>query len=343
MSCKTTVLALLLSCASLHAADPAASKAPGPAKVSGGLKEADLAAVTLTPEAASRLGITTAPIERRSVPRTRNFAGEVIMPGPAGVESLKEGSQSILAILSSLTPTDLIRIAESQVDADGQVEQARVAHEAAKVNLGRVELLLKNKAGTERAVLDARVAVQQAEGTLRTTQARRALLAAPVLDVLNPQKLWLRVPVYVGDLERLDTAAPASVGHLAEVNGETFQSAVPVPAPPSANALAATVDLFYAMDNADRKIRLGQRMGVHIPLTGPETSLVVPWSAVVYDFQGGAWVYEQTAAHTYANHRVQVRFVTGQDAVLETGPAPGARVVNTGAAELFGTQFGTGK
>jgi hypothetical protein len=38
-----------------------------------------------------------------------------------------------------------------------------------------------------------------------------------------------------------------------------------------------------------------------------------------------------------------VRAVVGKDAVLESGPAPGAKVVTVGVAELFGTEFGVGK
>ena len=41
--------------------------------------------------------------------------------------------------------------------------------------------------------------------------------------------------------------------------------------------------------------------------------------------------------------RIDLRAVIGGDAVLESGPVPGAEVVAVGAAELFGTEFGVGK
>ncbi len=333
----------LLASGSIFAAD---DKKPGPAIIANGVKEADLATVKLTPDAEKRLAIETAAVERKSVPRTRTFGGEAMVPARmtgGETDKAKPGGQSILSILPSLTPTDLIRIAEAQVDADGQVEQAKVTHDAAKVAFERAEQLLKNKAGSERAVDEARAAMQQAEAALRTAQARRGLLAAPVLDVLNPKLLWVRVPVYVGDLPKLNTASEAHVGGLADPAGAKARAAKPVAAPPSANATASTVDLFYEVANDDLGLRLGQKVGVTIPLQEPEESLVVPWSAVVHDIHGGAWVYEQISPQTYAHRRVQVRAVVGQEAVLESGPAPGAKIVTVGVAELFGTEFGVGK
>ena len=74
---------------------------------------------------------------------------------------------------------------------------------------------------------------------------------------------------------------------------------------------------------------------------------MVPWSAVVHDIHGGTWVYERTAPRVYTRRRVEVKHVQGSgaeaQAVLARGPAPGAMVVSVGAAELFGTEFGTRK
>ena len=114
-------------------------------------------------------------------------------------------------------------------------------------------------------------------------------------------------------------------------------------APPSANAAASTVDLFYEVTNKDSALRLGQKVGVTIPFRDEEESLVAPWSAVMHDVQGGTWVYENIGPLAYARRRVQVSRVVGNDAVLSGGVKPGAKVVTAGAAELFGTEFGVGK
>jgi hypothetical protein len=60
-----------------YAADPPKS---APAKVEGAVKEAELATITLQPEAEKRLGIQVATVEERTVHRTRLFGGEVLTP-----------------------------------------------------------------------------------------------------------------------------------------------------------------------------------------------------------------------------------------------------------------------
>jgi multidrug efflux pump subunit AcrA (membrane-fusion protein) len=114
----------------------------------------------------------------------------------------------------------------------------------------------------------------------------------------------------------------------------------PVPAPPSGDPLAATVFLFYEVENHDRSLRPGQRVGVTLPLSGDEESLAVPRSALIRDALGGTWVYRNLAPHVYTRDRVFVDRVVGDLAVLVSGPKVGAKVVSQGAAELYGAEFG---
>ena len=64
--------------------------------------------------------------------------------------------------------------------------------------------------------------------------------------------------------------------------------AQPVTAPPSGDPLAATIHLYYQVENHDQHLRPGQRVGVTLPLKGTETSLVVPRSSLVRDAHGGS-------------------------------------------------------
>jgi hypothetical protein len=59
----------------------------------------------------------------------------------------------------------------------------------------------------------------------------------------------------------------------------------------------------------------------------------------VTDINGGTWVYENVGEHKFARQRVAVKYVADSLAVLDRGPAVGAKVVTEGAAELFGTEF----
>ena len=69
----------------------------------------------------------------------------------------------------------------------------------------------------------------------------------------------------------------------------------------------------------------------------------MPWSAVLYDIHGNAWVYENAAPHTFVRRRVEVRDLGDGIAAVTRGPTAGVRVVSEGAAELFGTEFAAGK
>lgn len=301
-------------------------------------KEADLGTIVLTPEAEKRLGVKTVPVLRKKVERVRVFGGDLIMP-----QSTTTNGQSIFSILSAFSPAELIRVAEGQIDADSQIDRAKIQLDAGKVTLDRAEKLLAEKAGSARATDDARAQVLISESALRAVKARRELLGAAVLSVANLKQFWVRVPVYVGDVTRLDITANAQVGNLSSIAGTKTYSAKPVSAPSSANASAATVDLFYELSNEAGVFRFGQRVGVSIPHRDSEDSLVVPWSAVTHDVNGGTWVYENTSPQTFVRRRVQVRHVVGTEAVLESGPKVGTKVVSVAVAELFGTEFGIGK
>jgi multidrug efflux pump subunit AcrA (membrane-fusion protein) len=117
-----------------------------------------------------------------------------------------------------------------------------------------------------------------------------------------------------------------------------------VTAPPTADPLAVTADLYFELSNSDGQLRPGQRMTVILPsrISGRK-GIVVPTSAVLYDIHGGAWIYVTNAPQEYRRQRVDILQTDGSKTILARGPTPGARVVSAGAAELFGTEFGAGK
>ncbi len=75
---------------------------------------------------------------------------------------------------------------------------------------------------------------------------------------------------------------------------------------------------------------------------GPGAAAIeVPASAILTDINGGEWVYVETAPRQFERRRVEVARIVGGRASLARGLASGVRVVTAGAAELFGTEFGT--
>ncbi|MEO5804761.1 MAG: membrane fusion protein MtrC [Verrucomicrobiota bacterium] len=316
-----------------------------PAKIENQVKEADLTTVVLTSAAEKRLGIETSTIEFKKIERTRLFGGEIVLSAifPNSTSGTNSSGQSVFALLPSLAPTEMVRIAEAQIDADAQMERTRVQLDGAKSTLERAEKLLAAKVGSVRTVDEAKTQMGLAEASVKAAQRRRELLGAPMMESQNPKRVWVRVPVYVGDFSKLDLSSAARIGGLGDAPTPTIHFAKPVNAPPSANPNSATVDVVYELANDDRSFRLGQRVGATLTFKGLQENLVVPWSAVVQDIHGGSWIYENTRPQTFVRRRVQVQFVVGSDAVLAAGPKPGVKIVTTGVAELFGTEFGVGK
>jgi RND family efflux transporter MFP subunit len=299
---------------------------------------------------------------------------------PTAGSAVKAG-EPVYQLLPILDPVGRANLTASKVDADGQVKAAEEQLKAAQITLERARNVLAGGAGSQRMVDEAQAQVDIATKALEAAKARRDLLdkvvgqveggtttpvpieapadgvlravsalpgqsvpaGAALFEVVDLSRVWVRVPVYVGDLADIDAAAPAAVGPLTARPGDPTRPAVPVAAPPAANATAGTADLLYALDNRETAYRPGQRVGATLTLRGPADALVVPSAAVVYDVHGGGWVYERTGERAYTRRRVVVRYVVGDDAVLASGPPPGTPVVTAGAAELFGTETGFSK
>jgi RND family efflux transporter MFP subunit len=274
------------------------------------------------------------------------------------------------------------QLVTARIDAEGRVAQAREQVAAAKIALDRAERLYRDAAGTAQAVDNARAqwnlavkAQEAAEATQKAVESislegseagqqqplviespqsgmiRTQHVAAgevvsagsPLFEVMKYDRVWVRVPVYAGETTQLALDQPADVVPLNSDEKGRGYTAKPTPAPPTATSLAATVDLYYELANKDGRLRPGERMSVRVKLQGAGDQRVVPWSAVIHDINGGTWVYEKTADHTYVRRRVQIRYVVDDLGVLESGPASGANIVTAGAVELFGTEMGFAK
>jgi cobalt-zinc-cadmium efflux system membrane fusion protein len=389
----------LAGCDQLKAKEKTETAKPAPAaKVEKLPGEADLTRVTLSPEAEQRLGIATAAIERKQVPRARMVNGEIMIPpGQAITVSAPQGGtlqapegglpepgrhikkdQVVFKIVPLVSPDAQLTLQTQRVDVQGRVNQAQKNFEQAKILLERTEKLRREQLTGAAALVDAKAQYNLAKATLEAEQARLEALehtikgleggnlqplpirsrvdgvlknlhardgevvaqGAMLFDVVDLNKVWVRVPTYVGELPRVATDQPAEIGNLAEEPDAPKRQAQPVPAPPTGDPLAAAVDLYYEVDNHDGLYRPGQRVGVNLPLKGEREALVVPRAAVLRDYDGGAWVYVALGNHTFSRRRVRLETIMGSQAILAAGPAPGTPVVTDGAAELFGIEIG---
>ncbi|MGC4028240.1 MAG: hypothetical protein QM696_05145 [Steroidobacteraceae bacterium] len=288
--------------------------------------ETELLRLTLNDEAQQRLGIETTAVTAGSLNAVRQVAGEIVVP-PTSAGGIPTGSK-----------TDLQQIGALQAAADSELARAEAQARLASTVLERAEGLVNAEAGSIRARDEAAAALASAQAALTAAREQRRLLGPSVSTMNQQAMLWVRVSVYAGDLDVVQRNANATVRTLGAAGAP--REARPVQAPPSANNVAGTIDLFYAVPNTDRALRVGQRVAVDLPLGTRTSGLSVPRSAIVRDIYGGEWVYVQTAPRTYVRQRIEVAAEREGLALLERGLAEGVQVVTAGAAELFGTEFG---
>jgi len=296
----------------------------------------------------------------------------------AGTLSMVSGMQPGSRVMRGAPLMTLAPLASSErdqsIEARRAVEEAQAEAEAARLRLQRLEQLLKDGAASVRSVEDGRAQVQITNAALNAARERlnavrqgpvgqqgeiaitapldgiiqsisaasgqSVAASAPLLQIAQVSTLWVRVPVFAGDVDQIDAAQPVAVTRLG--GSEAPKLAKRVTAPLRADPSAASVDLYYELPGTALALRPGERVMVEVPLKGTERGLVVPEASVLYDIHGDAWVYEDLGGNAYARRRVQIARHVGDRAVIERGIAENAKVVTAGAAELFGTEFGAG-
>lgn len=328
-------------------------------------------------------GEVTVPVGR-AIPVAAPLGGVLKAPtgGELKAGQVVKAGDVVFELTPLFTPDGRATLAAALADAEGQVNTAKAQVELAHIALERSKRVLKEGAGSQRQVDEADAASSVAERTLTAATARQTVLkrvvgdaeagtAAPIpltapqagilrlvsarpgqtvptgaalFEVADLSVVWVRVPLPVGDVDGLDRTAEAQVGQLSAKPTKLPAFAKPIPAPPSANPLAGTVDAFYEVSNADGKLSPGQRLGLTVPRGDSTASRTVPWSAVVFDVHGGTWVYERVGVRTYTRRRAVVAYTVGGDAVLKDDSpkelAVGAMVVTNGVQELWGAETG---
>lgn len=233
-------------------------------------------------------------------------------------------------------------LAEGAASVRG-LEEARAQHASADAALTAARQRLAAASQTSQGQAGALVVPAPYAGIVQTLSAvpgQTVAAAAPLIQIAQVDALWVRVPVYAGDLAGIDSDAAVLV-HSLGADGPS-RRASPVAAPLRADATTASVDLFYALPGGDRVRRPGERVLVEVPLVGTSAALVVPAAAILFDIHGSTWVYEDLGDFVYRRRRVEVQRHVGEAVVLGRGATAGMRVVAAGAAELFGTEFGAG-
>ena len=324
-----------------------------------------------------KLGGEIIPLPGNEAVVSAPLAGTILPPEngrfPSAGKILKKGDPIIRLML--LPPEkDLLGARE-------EVAVKQKQNDLARSKAARAETLLKTRAISEKEYEEIQVEVRASEAALKTARARLNLLnsqdvgtaasglstlvlrspvngalqrilvaagetvpaSAELFEVSGWDPVWIKVPVYVGDLAEIDKECAVTVTPLGTNRDSQPFQAQPVQGPPLSDADSVTSFLFYRLENPEKIFRIGQKVGITLIKESPEASLSIPLSAILYDIHGGTWVYSKTAPHVYTRIRVEVSHFVDERAVITRGVKAGDEVVTDGAAEIFGTEFGVGK
>jgi hypothetical protein len=97
---------------------------------------------------------------------------------------------------------------------------------------------------------------------------------------------------------------------------------------------AAGVKTVTFTDDAAQRVRLQTS-----PVVASGRGVDVDYAALIYDKKGQSWVYTVPQPLTFLRVKVTVDRIEGNRATLSVGPAAGAQVVTTGAAEVYGAEL----
>ena len=301
-----------------------------------------------------------------TAPVAGTLAGQAVVAG----RSVRQG-EALFRITPLLTGGGDLRIT---VERD--VAAARAALEAAQRRAERADLLLKDGSGSRRAAEEARADLLTAQANLQAATERLAVVnrshvnqssdlmvqapisgvveavsaqpgqtvaaSAPLATISRTDRLWIRVPVYAGDMRTIDPGQGASVLRLGEPNDGPGLPARRVAAPPSATPSASAIDLMFEVPGAST-LSPGERVEITSFRQGNRDRHRRPALGALERHSRWYSVYVRTAPHVFARRRVEVQDVVNNLVLLSRGPDVNTPVVTNGAAELYGVEFGVGK
>ncbi len=104
----------------------------------------------------------------------------------------------------------------------------------------------------------------------------------------------------------------------------------------------ATIKLIEGSDF--KQVILTEKAAERIGLeTVPAEGMTVPYSAVIYDTQGNAWIYTNPEPLTFVRAPIEIDHIEGDQAFLAKSLESDAPIVTVGVAELYGAETGVSK
>jgi hypothetical protein len=162
---------------------------------------------------------------------------------------------------------------------------------------------------------------------------RNLVVPGTVVAADGRGSMAVRVKLPGASARSVDASRPA---RILGMGGQDGLVAPPQAPPPGLGGGSGA--RYYRLDGATTA-HVGQRLRVQLAEKGGSERKTVPYSAVIYWIDGGAWVYTQIAPLTFVRAPIDIDEVLGNVVILKSGPPAGTRVVSVGGEELLGTEF----
>jgi len=255
--------------------------------------------------------------------------------------------------------------------AAGEVESARVKLDLATKEAARAQRLYEKKAFSERQLQAAQADLNSAKATydaavkrVEALNASRNLAAAvgsanssytvraplsgyvtkvnksigeqvapgeAIVEISNLDTVWVEVPIFERDLNRLAGKVSATFTTPAYPDQEFEGVVLDVGAVIDEQTRAAKV--IFQLPNAGRALRLGMQANVRLDAGEEVTAMMIPKEAVL-EHEGRKIVYVLLSGEEFERREVTVGDEHGNKLAVLTGLKKGERVVTQGAYQL---------
>jgi hypothetical protein len=140
------------------------------------------------------------------------------------------------------------------------------------------------------------------------------------------------------DLWRLNVAAIA----MALLSVGAQPAVADSPAPPKEETQATVKRLGFGISRITLLPKAASRLDIKTAEVrdDPSGKKVTPYSSIIYDLDGDAWVYTAPAPLTFVREAVVIERIKDDLAYLQEGPPAGTQVVTVGVPELYGAEVG---
>lgn len=292
---------------------------------------------------------------------------------PVALGNAVTAGSTLATLQVFLSPQEEAQLVAMKEEVDILIRQSLASLKTAEARLERINTLSQNGTVPGKELQLAKEAVDRAKATYEETQQQLPFLPAepyehplrlnavtiespmsgritelhahtrqlvvqgdPLWTLSDWSSLWIRVPVFEGDLPAIDRALSATVS---KPGLESTIPAEPTNIPQPTEDGRRTVDLFYEVANPNGVLRPGEAVSVELPTGKTGEQVVLPKSAILWDSMANSWVYVQDEKNVFHRQKIRLGPSSGDVFVVEHGLLEGQSVVTVGVEALYGEEF----